>query len=410
MEQKENVAQEVMRERVWALLSHKDFGPCHPLLHQTYNVLRGKHRSIFQCSCGLKFQLGDVDEREDEEGEDGEEYQGENDVNEKEKKRARVSANNEEGTEENEKTERCFESRTLRSLCLVVVVSYIDHWIQTNLLLAMDRADEDDGNHDVDEIEQDKIRNKVASFQRGVQRLNNQVNAFLLQCFQQQPDLQRNPTSSFAPTWLYLLPTELLQDMITLPPSSSNQSNHAQHPPQPFGSWKALYHDRALAKLLEGVSQGVTFGYSGTESYRSWMANPCTPLSSSSPSCCWKLVEVKEEAKAQAEQQYIAGPGMMQALCFSSKAVHSPSWQKLLQAGYNCYDSDSCGAFSCKPTVDGICCGPEQAERAGLLLRTMEENLLFVTFVEVEWKAEWDLFLVGVSPLSGRIVGLRTRV
>ncbi|KAL6055245.1 hypothetical protein QOT17_016894 [Balamuthia mandrillaris] len=393
--ERRNVAEEVVRKRVWALLCHKEFGPCQPLLRQSYNVLRGRRRTVFQCSCGvllppsLKHQLGDWDESEEEdeeEGKDDDEGENEREDDEKERKRARVSANNEEGKAENPKTgERTFfEKRTLRRLCLVAVVSYIDNWIQQNLLHTMEVEEEDaeeeeeedeeqeqeeeEQEEEQEEQEQEKqdeqqeqrnheqvqedeeksledewkekehIRNMVASYKRDMQRLNQKVETFLQQYFQkQQPEPEdKIPASSCSPpTWLHILPAELLDDITTLVPSSLNHSNnniHPQHPPQPqLGGWRALYHDRALAKLLEAISRFIVYGYYGTASWCSWTANPCSaslPSSSTSTSSCWQLVD-KNGGETQEEQKYIAAPAMMQALCFSSKEANSPCWKKL---------------------------------------------------------------------------------
>ncbi|KAL6075064.1 putative serine/threonine-protein kinase kinX [Balamuthia mandrillaris] len=178
------------------------------------------------------------------------------------------------------------------------------------------------------------IRNMVANSKRDMQRRNLKVETFLQQYFQPDPQ-DKIPASScalaaFAPTWLHILPAELLDDITTL-----------------LGGWRALYHDRALAKLLGAISRFIVYGYYGTASWCAWTANPCFS-SSTSTSSCWQLFA---------------------------------------------------------ETVERISCGPDQEGRSGLI---HEENLLFVTFVEVGWKSEWDLFLVGVSPLSGRLVGLHT--
>ncbi|KAL6055244.1 hypothetical protein QOT17_016893 [Balamuthia mandrillaris] len=90
-----------------------------------------------------------------------------------------------------------------------------------------------------------------------------------------------------------------------------------------------------------------------------------------------------------------------------------PFWKKLLrqQANEDSYDDETSGAFTYLPSLDRLSwSGDTQKEAIGeLVLRTMRESLLFVTLVSIGWQFNsWDDFLIGLSPLSGRLVGLHT--
>ncbi len=227
---------------------------------------------------------------------------------------------------------------------------------------------------------------------------------------------------------LHLLPVEVLESMVGRPVSTASR-RFKNHKCAVAGGWHAMYHDKVVAQLLDDTMI-LSSGAYGSPSYVAWMAtvhdrrlahtlwgddgkgltddiDPCDNKD--------KMEQLDEEdenlSKLMREIQdarVISAEGFLQVLAGDSLA-RSEVVEKILKQAT---DEKTPGDYVCvgvdRPTsfMEEFC---EDHERkiCYYVLRVMhEEGLQHMTWAAVGLLCQWKLYLVGVSPASGRLVGL----